>query len=183
MLSQYVQLEINGRVIAGHDDDRPGGMPIRAFRVIMKHVMQTIAYKWFNDFLPSHFERTAYFRYPGTYKKRTASYFARHFKEPGLTAAEVIAKQRRIHEPMVKTGTLRAATQHAVIRAFPTRASIKIAKPHYLRKRPVPHQPDMVAEIKVVNSQERRVLDRLGNETLTANINHYNRTRQVPTLI
>jgi len=53
-------------------DERPEGIPVRAWRTILKHVNLTMAAHWHKQFLPKHFGPDAARRYKGVYKKRSA---------------------------------------------------------------------------------------------------------------
>lgn len=183
MIAKHTKLMVNGVQVTGKDEDRPAYIPIRAWRQIMKYVMLTVAKTWHSRYLPLHFKRTAYFRYPGVYKRRTNAYFLRNFVKSGEDKNTAVEAARAAHNPLVFTGTLQQATQLAVFRAYQTRATIKIEKLYYVNKRPSVSQPDMLAELGFVNSQESTVLRSLGQTTLTEAIRNFAATRQLPTLI
>jgi len=175
----------NGRDITGADQDRPENIPIRAWRQIMKHGFKEAGLYWHKNYLPLHFTRAAFFRYPEAYKPRTNSYYARHHLPEKVKKADrpaAIAAARAKHEPLVFRGTLREMSRHATARAFQTRVTIRIPTPKYVRQRPMAGQPDIPAELGAVNSQEVETLTAVVQRTIDADMRAFVTNRSLPDL-
>lgn len=122
-------------------------------REVIRDAMRSMAQLWKADMAPRHFRADASARYG--YKQRSRKYLARKqqlFKR-GLIPSPRLA--------LVYTGLTRAkATGMASIRAYPTRATVDLYTPSYVRIRPMGNRPNLYNEITAIAADERPILDR-----------------------
>lgn len=179
-----LKIRHNGRDITGRDEDRPENVPVRAWRQIAKHSYFTAGSYWHENYLPLHFTRAAYFRYPEAYKRRTNAYYRRHHvdRETPRNEIDSAVRQARVdHKPLVFSGTLRDLSKHATAKAFQTRVTIRIPTPPYVgRRKATGNQPDIVAELSAVNSQEHAALSALVQRTAEGDLQRYADSKTLP---
>lgn len=168
-----VELTYRGQVI-NRPEDRPEGVPVRAWRAILKHTNLTMAQHWHKMFLPKHFGPEAGRRYKGVYKKRTSGHERRKERQRGLAAANG-------RDYLRFTGRLeQRVTQQVAFRVFPTRVRIHMASMFYIPKRPKGNRPNIHAELTAVNVEELKVLKQVGRRALLAAIGQYRATGALP---
>ena len=181
----FVKITVEGRDITGRDEDRPAYIPIRAWRQMMKGALAAGAQQYATVYLPLHFTKAAYYRYPQEYRVRTEAYFLRNHIPGGTTKdnqAAAVAAARRAHNPGVFTGRLRLHTQLAVLKTVQQSVSVRIASLPYLTKKPRPGRVDLLAELGAVNSGERVAIQRIVQQTLLKVMKQYQKTRTVLTV-
>lgn len=156
---------------------KPAALSERKFREVARSGFQELAEKWHRDFLGRHFEPTAARRYG--YRRRSVKYVARK-TTPGrdYRRKNIYGSQ---HVPNVLTGRLRdALTRSVQIRAFPSRATVRLTGTEYIGRRfpPDMNQPDKDSEIKATTREERRELARTFRDHVTTELNKH-RTPEV----
>lgn len=170
-----LELKWRGKVI-NRPEDRPEGVPVRAWRTILKHVNVSMAAHWHKHFLPKHFGPQAARRYAtaGVYQKRSAGHVQRKERQHGIAASSG-------RDYLRFTGGLeRSVTRNVAFRAFPTRVRVHMAAPHYIAKRPRKGQPNIHAELTAVNVEELKVLKQVGRRALLAAVNQYQSAGTLP---
>ena len=175
MAQQTFQMELMWRGKRINDpDDRPEGIPVRAWRAILKHVNLSMAHHWHREFLPEHFGEQAARRYKGTYKKRSAKH--RQRKE---RSGKSVATSGRDY--LVFSGKLRErVTRQVAFQVFPTRVKISMASTSYISRRPRKGQPNVHAELTALTVGELKVLKQLGARVLRAAISDFRATGTLP---
>ena len=179
-----IEIKSNGKNITGRDADRPEHVPIRAWRTIMKHGYAAAGEHWHRTYLPLHFTKAAYYRYPQVYQRRSLGYFLRHHVDQGsrkerLAAARVAAVDP---QPNVFTGRLRELSRIMALRAFQTRVTVTVQVPSYVKTvRKGSSRADTVRELTYVNSQETESLARVVERDVNRNLQHFVKTKQLPT--
>lgn len=131
-----------------------------------KASFQAIAEKWVEDMLPKHFEPGNSARYG--YTSRSEAYLKAKQRMAARAGRYGNAKRRSRavlyggHVDLVLHGDLaRDVTQHNEIKAFPTRATVKLGsgKIPYLVERPRRRRTlNMANEIRVVTREEMKAL-------------------------
>lgn len=174
MTTLKLEIKYRGKVI-NSPDSRPEGIPIRAWRQILKFTNLAMGQYWHKHFLPMHFSVEAKRRYQGNvYAPRSDRHKQRKERQRGLAA-------KSKNEYLVFTGKLRElTTRGATYRVFPTRVRIHLATPHYVYKRPKPGKPNIHAEVTAVNAAELRTLRQVGRKVLVPAIREYRRTQSLP---
>lgn len=185
-VTAILKIRHNGRDITGRDDERPENVPIRAWRQIMKSVFLKVGRHWHETYLPLHFSKAAYYRYPEAYTRRTDAYFKRWFvRNPDLKKEEkqaAVARARAEHNPLVFRGTLREMSRHAVARAFQTRVTITIPTPAYVTQHPRGARINMYAEMSAVNRQEYESLTGIAQRQTDEGMRRFVERRELPDL-
>ena len=177
MAASTFQLKLmwRGRVI-NSPADRPEGIPVRAWRAILKHVNLAMAIHWHRQFLPRHFGPQAARRYrgAGVYRPRSPRHRQRKDRQRGLAATSD-------RDYLRFTGELeRRVTQEAAFRAFPTRVLIHMPAPLYISRRPRKGQPDIHAELTALNAEELKELRQVGVRALRAAVAEYQSSGILP---
>jgi len=198
-----LRLTYKGKPV-GSDADRPEGVTIRAWRVVLKTANRAMAYHWHEKFLPLHFGSNARTRYGGDkIKQRSSLWLARKLgiKKADINRVADIApaddpqtRQRKRQEARQKlvsaaggvnynvhTGTLQSMVQNAVFRAFPGRFRIEMPVPSYVpgRRRDAT-QPDIRAELTTMLPSEVQELQRIGQRVLTETMRRILQGGKVP---
>lgn len=131
--------------------------PTKGFKEVVAGELTAAGEHWARKYLPSHFERTAYTRYPGAYQRRTAKYEKSALK--------------RGKGPMVYSGIMRSQVLSSQeIRATDKRMTVTMRGVRALNlagkisgRRMCPY-PDFRAELTAIAPSEMndlaRVLDR-----------------------
>lgn len=197
-----LRLKYRGKPV-GRDEDRPEGVAIRAWRIILKLANRAMAYTWHEKFSQLHFGSGAKRRYGAVYKTRTTLWLSRKL---GIHAADVnrIAEvsptdsipQRRQKRAKARaqlvaaagganynvfTGNLQQMVKTAIFRAYPSRFSIQMPAPSYVPgRRKDPTQPDIRAELTTVLKTEIDVMQRVGQKVLTDEMQKVVSTGRVP---
>lgn len=197
-----LRLRYRGKEI-GRDEDRPEGIAIRAWRVVIKSANRAMAYYWHEHFLPLHFGSGAKRRYGAVYKTRTTKWLA---EKLGIHAADVnrvagvspgdslqerqrkrmVARQQLVSAAgganyNVDSGNLQQLVQSAVFRAFPSRFRIEMQAPVYVPgRRRDPTQPDIRAELTTVLKTEVDRLQVIGQRVLTDMMKQVVQSGRVP---
>jgi hypothetical protein len=125
-----------------------------------KAAHQEIGYRWQIDMLPRHFTSAARSIY--RHKPRSRKYEQRKRQLAGRGLV-----QEGGNVDLVFTGlTKRLMRQRHQVQAFPSRVTIKMLGPSYLRMRPnKSNQPDKAKEITTVTAEEEKKLTAIGSET------------------
>ena len=175
MADSTFKLEIKWRgQVINRPEDRPEGIPVRAWRTILKHVNVSMAAHWHKHFLPLHFGPQAGRRYKGAYQKRSAEHVQRKER-----SRKSVAKSGRDY--LRFTGGLeRSVTRNVAFRTFPTRVRVHMAAPHYIAKRPRKGQPNIHAELTAMAAEELKVLKQVGRRALLAAVNQYRSAGTLP---
>jgi hypothetical protein len=134
------------------EDDKPPDVAARRYREFSKRGFEVAAAWWHQALLPEHFQQFAAAKY--RYKPRTKKYLDRKRK---LAERGIVKDGGRL--PLVFSGTMRdLMVRAAVIRGFPTRATLRMEAPRYVTFRPKANQPDKVAEVtRVLPAQQQRL--------------------------
>ena len=198
-----LRLKYKGKPV-GSDADRPEGVTIRAWRVVLKTANRAMAYHWHETFLPLHFGSNARTRYGGDkIKQRSSLWLARKLgiKKADINRVADIApaddpqtrqrKRQTARQKLVSaaggvnynvhTGTLQSMVQNAVFRAFPGRFRIEMPVPSYVpgRRRDAT-QPDIRAELTTMLPSEVQELQRIGQRVLTETMRRVLQGGKVP---
>lgn len=130
----------------------------KALKAGVRDSLHDIGGVWHGGYLKMHFMSSAYWRYPGTFKKRSKSY----------------VKRKRNDLPMVYRGTARShALSIGIIDASDKRVRVTFAAPRVINLSNRKNYPDLRAELTAINSEEiQRFANRLQN-TLVKNVEQY----------
>lgn len=141
-------------------------MSKRGVNRVMRGAHKVAGELWQSKFLPRHFTAGAHARY-GNYKRRRYLYQQR---KRGLARTGKVKKGGRID--LVYTGTLEEMmTRHQIVRAYPTRATIRMPGPNYIGMRPKdPRKPHKADEILAVTPDEHRQIRQAMSEEVAAGI-------------
>lgn len=137
------------------DNGQPSLLTISkaAFGRVMRATNYAVARYWDRNYVASHFKVQARGRYG--YQPRTKRY---EQKKRALARAGIVKKQGRVD--LVFTGTAeRVASRPHAIRAFPNRASVRLATPSYISMRQRRKGPKLGAELLMTTAQEREKLE------------------------
>jgi len=142
------------------------GFSSRALTRISRALHESLGEFWHKTLLPSHFTDRAAARYG--YQPRTFKHRRRKRREG----------KRDI--PLVYTGTMeRLLTQYAQIRAYPSRFSVTMIGPRYVRMRPArPSMPNLGDEATRVDAQDERRMTEHANRVLPGIIDHETRSHR-----
>lgn len=152
------------------------GRKVKGHNAAVKQHLKDAIFAWHKKFLPSHFTKAAYQRYPGAFKQRfkprTRAEYYEDVRKLGVVAANS-AKARearnKLRAPMVRTGTLeRNARMKITVTGTAKKmkgaiAGSRVANFHQ-GNNPATGSYNMPRELTVVNAQEERVLVRQLNE-------------------
>jgi len=198
-----LRLTYKGKPV-GSDADRPEGVTIRAWRVVLKTANRAMAYHWHETFLPLHFGSNARTRYGGDkIKQRTSVWLAKKLgiKKPDIirvadinSSDDIFTRQRKLQiarqklvsaaggpDYNVYTGTLQSMVQTVVFRAFPGRFRIEMSVPSYVPgRRRDPKKPDIRAELTTMLPSEVEELQRIGQRVLTETMRRVLQGGKVP---
>lgn len=133
-------------------EERPAKVSQRRWREINRRAFLTAGQMWHAEMLPEHFKRDARTKY--NHQPR---------KERYLRRKQFLGRTGRVkyggQVDNVFTGLLEETVRRfAEIRAFPSRASLRMAGTRYMTLRPRGAQPDKMAELKTVTAQEQRTI-------------------------
>lgn len=132
-----------------------GELTARAHNRAMKGTMGDVATAWNKKIKGRHFRSGAATKYG--YKPRTAAWMRRKLRSP------IRAPDARL--PLIYTGALkRQVLRSRNIKAFPTRATVDLQTPPYVKSRPNPNgrgrnRPNMGQEITAITADEIHELD------------------------
>jgi len=198
-----LRLKYKGKPV-GNDADRPEGIAIRAWRVVLKTANRAMGYHWHENYLQLHFGSGARRRYGGqNIKQRSTAWLARKLK---IFAADInrvaqvspsddqFTRRRKRQEARqqlvaaagganynVDTGTLRDMVKTAVFRAFPSRFRIEMPVPGYIPSRRKDFtQPDIRAELTMILPSEVKELQKIGQRVLRQAMQQVLQTGRVP---
>lgn len=137
------------------------GLPVRAVRRVLKGTWDAIGLHWQKEFLPRHFKIGAAARYG--YKDRTRKTIIRKMK---LAAKGKVAKSGRVD--LVWSGVMERALTGFRQRqsAYPTRVTIHLAGPSYLKINYKPNRPHLAQEVLAVSGDERQALTQTGHDEM-----------------
>ncbi len=136
----------------------------RAHGRVMRAGWAAIGAYWHKEYLPKHFEAGAFQRYG--YQPRSNKWRRR---KVGLARAGKVIKGGQVD--LVATGTMEKLLESVgLVRAYPTRASIKMIGPRYVTLRPKGTQPNKYAEATRVLPGEVRILGGVFERALVAAI-------------
>lgn len=121
---------------------------------------------WQQKFLPRHFTAGAHARY-GNFQRRRFLYQKR---KRGMARTGKVKKGGRID--LVYSGTLEEMmTRHQIVRAYPSRASIRMPGPNYIAMKPRdPRKPSKAEEILIVTADEHRQIRATMSEKLDSEV-------------
>lgn len=151
---------------------RPPDVSIHAWRRISRAAHAAAGALWHSEMLPRHFEPIARQRYQ--YQPRTKGYLRRKAAAFRKGKAKAGADT-----PLVFTGLLRESLMRlGTVRAFPTRASVRMAGPRYITMRPFnSNQPDKAAEVTRVTRQERTELAKVLKREVVQGLAEYRQNK------
>jgi hypothetical protein len=157
-----LKLMYKGKQIKG-DSDRPEGVSIRAWRVVLKKANSAMAFYWHEHFLPLHFGPGAARRYRNVFAPRTLQWLMRkvgitratvdsvmnkagkftkfrtkedYWREFYRTANQLIdSSNGGINYNYYRGGLMDSVTSTAIVRAFPGRFRIEMKMPSYIPER------------------------------------------------
>ena len=158
-------------------EELPIDIVVRARRKILRKANEEIGWMWWRKYLRMHFRRGAAQRYG--YKPRSAGYRRkkRHAARTGR-----IPRKAESNDLVYSGETERAATSNADVRGFPSRASVKMTTPSYVRDgRPRRNQPWLAEEIKRTTEAEGRDLALHGNSWISREVMQYRKTKTLST--
>lgn len=119
---------------------------------------------WHKEYLPKHFELGAATRYG--YRPRSAAWRRR---KAGLARAGRAAKGGAVD--LVASGAMEKLLESVgLVRAYPTRAAIKMIGPRYVTLRPKGNQPNKYAEATAVLRTEVRALGAVFERAIAAEL-------------
>jgi len=164
---------INGIVITIR---KPAYMSVRAYKEATRKGFKALGEYWFENMLDSHFEPGAERKY--NYRPRSADWIK------GKTRGA--AKEKNInggaHVANVWTGRMRdALTRYTRVRAFPTRATLIMVGPPYIKTRhkPESNQPNKAAEVTRVTTRQSRELSRVLRATVEKEFNRHRPAEEI----
>lgn len=142
---------------------------------VMRFAFTQTAAHWHQDMLPRHFEPKAQRRY--RYQARRRGYQNR--KKAFAKRDGKIQKGGRA--PVVYSGLTEALAEgHAVVRAFPTRVTLRMATTKWVTPRPKdPAKPNLHDEILAVMPGENRTLARVFREQFNKGVDQFGRAKTV----
>jgi hypothetical protein len=198
-----LRLKYKGKPV-GKDADRPEGIAIRAWRVVLKTANRAMAYHWHENFLPLHFGPGVRVRYGGSnIKQRSTKWIAQKLGikrgdiereaniQPGDGAMTQMRKRQEARQRLVSarggvhynyfTGTLKDSVETAIFRAFPSRFRIEMPVPGYIpSRRKDLTQPDIRAELTTILPSEVKELQKIGQRVLRQTMQQVLQTGQAP---
>lgn len=125
------------------------GVSTRAWKEVCREAMADVGKLWFENYLKLHFREGAAGRYG--YQPRSAKYLTskiRAAKKGKALAGGVV--------PLLYHGDLREDVQgYVYVKAYPTRATVRMHGPKYLSMTPRGSRPNMGEEITAVAPEER----------------------------
>lgn len=143
-----IRLLINVREI------KPPGVSRDKFREICRKAFSHIGHYWYKNFFPLHFTAQAKHKY--NHRPRSKKYLA---KKQSLARKGIAAMSGAIDN--VFTGQMaRELLSGATIRGFPTRATVTMRGPNYMRMnfRSGSNQPNKKRELVALTREEMRFL-------------------------
>jgi len=143
-------------------------LAVRGQRSVLKSTMGKMASRWSSKYLALHFKSGNDRRYG--YKRRSA---ATRKRKRQLAARGVVVAGGLV--PLLHSGDLQRQVMASrfAVKEFPTRATIKLQGPNYLRIRPRSGRPNLAEEITTVIPSERRDLASFADKTLTKQIENW----------
>lgn len=150
--------------------DPPDALSARAVRRMNRAGYQAVGEYWHENFAPLHFKPGASQRYG--YQPRKETYLkskqAKARSQKPVNRAGYRVREGGTQE-LVYTGQLRKlVTDYARIRSFPTRLTVELVGPKYLRGRVKPGHPDIAGEVTAVSPAEIEELSHVFTEACAA---------------
>lgn len=149
-MTQLIRIEVEGEV----------GLPIRGQRYARRMAFGEIGREWSNNMLPDHFNRNQQQKY--RYRNRTEKYLKR--KKRAARRGQV--KGGGVTDLVYSGRTRDSVSGWNRVRAFPSRATVTLNTPKYIRTRYKPGRPNLANELTTVTPTEVRELDRVGGLAL-----------------
>ncbi|HEY1064809.1 MAG TPA: hypothetical protein VGE52_01810 [Pirellulales bacterium] len=153
--------------------ERPPELTIREWRTATKASTAEMGRRWHSKYARLHFTPQAEKRYG--YKPRTTRY-----KRNKRKLAERGKVQSGGVVPLVFSGLLREALlTHATIRSFPTRATVVMTVPRYVKQRPQGNRPYLAAEATMVIEEEAAELSDFLERRVVERVNQVRASKQI----
>lgn len=150
---------------------KPQEVSIRAHRNMTKAAHRVQGLYWHVNYLPKHFLPSAKTRY--RYRRRTMKTTKR---KQQLAARGKVQMGGTVD--LVWTGRTRERLgEFATLREFPTRVTVRMVGPDYLRTNYRAHRPNLKGEITATVNEERKQLAKVFRDDYTARLAQYRKTR------
>lgn len=145
----------------------------RGWRDITRRGYDATGRHWHSTILPLHFQPDARTRY--RHDRRSHKWTERKARLAATGKAKLGGAVDNVF-----TGLLMdLVTNHWMMRAYPTRATVRMVGPRYVTMRVwKSHQPDKARELTTITNDERRELASILKKTIVAGLNAYRQKHQ-----
>lgn len=155
---------------------RPKDISIRAHRDMMRQAHRVQGLYWHTNHLPRHFEQRAVNRYG--YQRRKAATLKRKER---LAAKGKVLMGGKVY--LVWTGrTMQNLRDFVGIREFPSRVTVRMVGPDYLRINYTGNRPNLKREITATTADERRELAGVLRDEIKKRRDAYRKQRETKNL-